>query len=434
MHIAVVGSGYVGLVAATCFAEMGNDVITVDKDRGKIEGLNRGIIPIYEPGLEDMIRRNAALGRLSFTTDIADAVRRSTIVFIAVGTPPDEDGSADLKHVLAVASDIAKHMDGPRIVVNKSTVPVGTADKVAAEIGRLAGHRVDVVSNPEFLKEGTAIDDFMKPDRVVIGTDSPEAAEQMRELYAPFVRTNNPILVMSNRSAEMTKYVANSLLATKISFMNEIARMCEAVGADINDIRIGIGSDRRIGPSFLFPGAGFGGSCFPKDIRALQKTANDHGLELRVIRAVTGVNDDQKRLLARKLALHFGEDMHGLRIGIWGISFKPNTDDIREAPALTLVEELLERGAEVAAYDPQAMRNAREVLGDRVRFAASPYDAVEDADAMVLVTEWTEFREPDFPRMLKIMRRPVIFDGRNVFNPAKLRSAGFSYHGIGRNA
>jgi UDPglucose 6-dehydrogenase len=433
MHITVVGSGYVGLVAATCFAEMGNDVITVDKDKKKIDGLNGGIIPIYEPGLDDMIRRNTGLGRLSFTTDIAEAVRKSMILFIAVGTPPDEDGSADLKHVLSVASDIAKYMDGPRIVVNKSTVPVGTADKVAGEIAKGTRHRVEVVSNPEFLKEGTAIDDFMKPDRVIIGTGSPEVAEQMRELYAPFVRTNNPILVMSNRSAEMTKYVANSLLAAKISFMNEIAGMCDVVGADISDIRIGIGSDRRIGPSFLFPGAGFGGSCFPKDIRALQKTANEHGLELRVIRAVTEVNNDQKKLLARKMALHFGDDMHGLRVGVWGISFKPNTDDIREAPALTLIEELLGRGAEVTAYDPQAMKNAEELLGERVRFASSAYDAVQDADALVLVTEWSEFREPDFPRMIRIMRQPVIFDGRNVFNPAKLRSAGFSYFGIGRN-
>lgn len=433
MHITVVGSGYVGLVAATCFAEMGNDVITVDKDRKKIDSLNAGVVPIYEPGLDDMIRRNAALGRLSFTTDIADAVRKSLIIFIAVGTPPDEDGSADLKHVLAVASDIAKYMDGPRIVVNKSTVPVGTADKVAGEIGKGTRHRVDVVSNPEFLKEGTAIDDFMKPDRVIIGTGSAEVAEQMRELYAPFVRTNNPILVMSNRSAEMTKYVANSLLAAKISFMNEIAGMCDVVGADINDIRIGIGSDRRIGPSFLFPGAGFGGSCFPKDIRALQKTANEHGLELRVIRAVTEVNNDQKKLLARKITRHFGDDLRGLRIGVWGIAFKPNTDDIREAPALTLIEDLLRMGAEVAAYDPQAMENAEESLGGRVRFASSAYDAVQAADALVLVTEWSEFREPDFPRMLGIMRQPVIFDGRNVFNPAKLRSAGFTYFGIGRN-
>jgi len=434
MHIAVVGSGYVGLVAATCLSEMGNDVICVDNDSGKIDDLNNGIIPIYEPGLKPMIERNTLEQRLIFTTDIARGVRDSSIIFIAVGTPPDEDGSADLKHVLAVASDIARYMDGPRIVVNKSTVPVGTADLVKAQIRKGTDHQVHVVSNPEFLKEGSAIDDFMKPDRVVIGTDSEEVAETMRELYSPFVRTNNPVLVMSNRSAEMTKYVANSLLATRISFMNEIANMCDVVGADVHDVRIGIGSDRRIGPSFLFPGAGFGGSCFPKDIRALQKTANENSLELRVLRAVTEVNDDQKRILVKKVMDHFGEDLSGLNIGIWGISFKPNTDDIREAPALTVMEGLLERGASVTAYDPQAIENARGILGDRVRYARSVYDALEGADALVLVTEWTEFREPDFPRIANIMKDKVVFDGRNIFNPMKLRKLGFTYYGIGRNS
>jgi len=433
MHIAVVGSGYVGLVAATCLSEMGNDVITVDNDRKKIDHLNNGKIPIYEPGLTEMIHRNVVEDRLTFTTDIASAVKRSSIIFIAVGTPPGEDGSADLQHVLAVAADIAKHMDGPRIVVNKSTVPVGTADRVRAEIEAGTDFRVNIVSNPEFLKEGSAIDDFMKPDRVVIGTDSAEVADQMRELYSPFVRTNNPVLVMSNRSAEMTKYVANSLLATRISFMNEIARMCDVVGADVHDIRVGIGSDRRIGPSFLFPGAGFGGSCFPKDIRALQKTAIEHGIELQVLRSVTDVNIEQKKLLIHKVTDHFGEDLSGKKIGIWGISFKPNTDDIREAPALEIIKGLLDKGAEIAAYDPQAMENASGILGSSVRFAASTYDAVKDADALVLVTEWTEFREPDFPRMMDTMRQPVIFDGRNVFNPSKLKAMGFSYYGIGRN-
>lgn len=434
MHIAVVGSGYVGLVAATCLSEMGNDVICVDNDSGKIDDLNNGIIPIYEPGLKPMIERNTLEQRLIFTTDIARGVRDSSIIFIAVGTPPDEDGSADLKHVLAVASDIARYMDGPRIVVNKSTVPVGTADLVKEQIRKGTDHQVHVVSNPEFLKEGSAIDDFMKPDRVVIGTDSEEVAETMRELYSPFVRTNNPVLVMSNRSAEMTKYVANSLLATRISFMNEIANMCDVVGADVHDVRIGIGSDRRIGPSFLFPGAGFGGSCFPKDIRALQKTANENSLELRVLRAVTEVNDDQKRILVKKVMDHFGEDLSGLNIGIWGISFKPNTDDIREAPALTVMEGLLERGASVTAYDPQAIENARCILGDRVRYARSVYDALEGADALVLVTEWTEFREPDFPRIADIMKDKVVFDGRNIFNPKKLKKLGFTYYGIGRNS
>ncbi len=433
MHIAVVGSGYVGLVAATCLSEMGNDVICVDNNRDKIDNLNRGILPIYEPGLKTMIERNTLENRLFFTTDIATAVKKSSIIFIAVGTPPDEDGSADLKHVLAVASDIARHMDGSRIVVNKSTVPVGTAEIVTEQIRKGTDHEVYVVSNPEFLKEGSAIDDFMKPDRVVIGTDSDEVAETMSELYSPFVRTNNPVLVMSKRSAEMTKYVANSLLATRISFMNEIANMCDSVGADVHDIRIGIGSDRRIGSSFLFPGAGFGGSCFPKDIRALQKTAIENGVELRVLKAVTDVNQDQKKLLVGKVASHFGDNLKGLTIGVWGISFKPNTDDIREAPALTVIKGLLERGAAIAAYDPQAMQNASEVLGDSVRFASSVYDAVTGADAMVLVTEWTEFREPDFPRMAEIMKQPVIFDGRNVFNPGKLRKLGFTYFGIGRN-
>jgi len=433
MHIAVVGSGYVGLVAATCLSEMGNDVICVDNNLEKIENLNKGIIPIYEPGLKPMIGRNTAENRLLFTTDIGMAVKKSSIIFIAVGTPPDEDGSADLKHVLAVASDIARHMDGSRIVVNKSTVPVGTADIVTEQIKKETDHEVYVVSNPEFLKEGSAIDDFMKPDRVVIGTDSHKVAETMKELYSPFVRTNNPLLVMSKRSAEMTKYVANSLLATRISFMNEIANMCDSVGADVHDIRIGIGSDSRIGYSFLFPGAGFGGSCFPKDIRALQKTALENGIELRVLKAVTDVNLNQKKLLVRKVTDFFGDDLKGLTIGVWGISFKPNTDDIREAPALTVIKGLLERGASIATYDPQAMENASEVLGDSVRYASSVYDAVAGADAMVLVTEWTEFREPDFPRMAEIMKNPVIFDGRNVFNPAKLRELGFTYFGIGRN-
>lgn len=433
MHIAVVGSGYVGLVAATCLSEMGNDVICVDNNSKKIEDLNNGIIPIYEPGLETMIQRNKKENRLTFTTDIGKGVKKSSIIFIAVGTPPEEDGSADLKHVLAVAKDIAEHMDGSRIVVNKSTVPVGTADLVRETIKKATDHEVHVVSNPEFLKEGSAIDDFMKPDRVVVGTDSEEVAETMRELYSPFVRTNNPVLVMSNRSAEMTKYVANSLLATRISFMNEIANMCDLVGADVHDIRVGIGSDRRIGPSFLFPGAGFGGSCFPKDIRALQKTALENGMELRILKSVTDVNSDQKKLLVSKVTDHFGEDLSGMKIGIWGISFKPNTDDIREAPALQVIKGLLEKGASISAYDPQAMENAAGVLGDSIRFASSVYDAVENADALVLVTEWTEFREPDLPRVFDMMNDPVVFDGRNVFNPLKLRDMGFTYYGIGRN-
>ncbi len=432
MHVAVVGSGYVGLVAATCFAEMGNNVITVDIDKEKIDRLNRGIIPIYEPGLETMIKRNTSKGRLEFTTDIRRGVKNSSIIFIAVGTPPDEDGSADLKHVLAVARDIATHMEKPKIVVNKSTVPVSTADRVREEFSKVTDIKVDVVSNPEFLKEGSAIDDFMKPDRVVIGTDSEDAAATMAELYAPFIRTENPVLIMSNRSAEMTKYVANSLLATRISFMNEIANMCDNVGADIRDIRKGIGTDRRIGPSFLFSGAGFGGSCFPKDIRALQNTALETDNGLRILKAVTDVNNDQKRILIKKVTEHFGSDLSGLRICIWGISFKPNTDDIREAPALVVIKGLLELGASIVAYDPEAMDNAKGVLGSAVEFAESSFEAVEGADALVLVTEWSEFRRPDFVQLKNAMKQPIVFDGRNIFNPQKLDSLGFIYYGIGR--
>ncbi len=432
MHIAVVGSGYVGLVAATCLAEMGNDVMTVDNDTMKIEDLKKGIIPIYEPGLDEMILRNVREERLEFTTDIRDAVLRSRIIFIAVGTPPEEDGSADLQNVFAVAADIGRYMDGPRIVINKSTVPVGTAEMVKAEIIKHTSFRADVVSNPEFLKEGSAIDDFMKPDRVVIGTDSDEVAEEMRELYAPFVRTNNPILVMSNRSAELTKYVANSLLATRISFMNEIANFCDIIDADIRDIRRGIGSDRRIGPSFLFPGAGFGGSCFPKDVKALRATSKENGYSLRILEAVTSVNTDQKLILIDKITKHFGEDLKGLRFAVWGLAFKPNTDDIREASSLVLIDELLKRGASISAFDPEAMKNTREHIGDVIDFAESNYQALENADAIVVVTEWTEFREPDFERMKKLLRQPVVFDGRNIFSPSKLKGLGFSYYGIGR--
>ncbi|MFO7949983.1 MAG: UDP-glucose/GDP-mannose dehydrogenase family protein [Candidatus Fermentibacteraceae bacterium] len=432
MHIAVVGTGYVGLVGATCLAEMGNDVICVDKDEGKIEGLRNGVIPIYEPGLEAMVERNFREGRLSFTTDISRGVRESSIIYISVGTPPDEDGSADLQHVLSVARDIGRHMDGYRIVVNKSTVPVGTAEMVREAIAGQTDHPVDVVSNPEFLKEGSAVDDFMKPDRIVIGTDSQEAAETMSELYAPFVRTNNPILVMSNRSAELTKYVANSLLATRISFMNEIANLCDIIDADVSDIRRGIGSDRRIGTSFLFPGAGFGGSCFPKDIRALQSTSREHGYPLQVLEAVTRVNGQQKKVLVKKAENHFDGSLEGLRFAVWGLSFKPNTDDMREASAITVVRGLLERGAKVSAFDPKAMENARRILGDSVSYAGSNYEALRGADALMLVTEWTEFREPDFDRMRDLMKQPVVFDGRNIFNPSKLRAKGFVYYGIGR--
>ncbi len=432
MKIAVIGSGYVGLVAAACLAEMGNSVVCADNDRKKVESLRRGVMPIYEPGLDSLVERNVKEGRLSFTESTASAVLASSIIFIAVGTPPDEDGSADLQHVLAVAAEIGRHMDGPRIVVNKSTVPVGTAERVRDEILRHTDQPVSVVSNPEFLKEGDAIDDFMKPDRVVIGTDSPETAEVMKELYQPFVRTNNPIYVMSNRSAELTKYVANSLLATKISFINEIANLCDIVGADVHDIRRGIGSDSRIGPHFIFPGVGYGGSCFPKDVKALRHTAMEHGYPLKILDAVTEVNELQKKVLGAKIVREFGTDLSRLTFALWGLSFKPNTDDMRDAPSLVIIEDLLAMGARVQAYDPEAMDYARRILGDRIRYFSTGYSALEGADALVLVTEWTEFREPDFDRMSGLMRRKVVFDGRNIWNPGKLRDMGFTYHCIGR--
>jgi len=432
MRIAVVGSGYVGLVAATCFAETGNEVVTVDRDRSKIDLLNSGGIPIYEPGLEEMVQRNRAEGRLVFTTDLPGAVRSCRIIFIAVGTPPDEDGSADLKHVLAVAREIGENIDGPRIVVNKSTVPVGTADLVRAEIKKYTTHEVSVVSNPEFLKEGTAIDDFLKPDRVVIGTSDPAAAVTMREIYSPFVRTNNPVIVMSNRSAEMTKYVANSLLAARISFMNEVANLCDAMGADVDEVRIGVGSDHRIGPSFLFPGVGFGGSCFPKDVRALMATARGQGMRMHTLEAAVEVNEAQKRKMLEKLEAVFGPSLRGLRMAVWGLAFKPNTDDMREAPSVVVIKGLLERGARVAVYDPQAMKNARTILGETVEYCRSGYEAAEGADALILLTEWLEFREPDFSKLASTMRRKAVFDGRNVWNPSKLKGLGFEYCGMGR--
>lgn len=432
MKIAVVGSGYVGLVAAACLSEMGNTVISVDKDDKKIAGLEKGILPIYEPGLDVLIERNVKEKRLSFSTDTSMAVKRSSIIFIAVGTPPEEDGSADLQHVLAVAADIGRAMDGPRIVINKSTVPVGTAELVLAEVKKYTEHRVDVVSNPEFLKEGAAIDDFMKPDRVVVGTSSEEVAEVMEELYRPFVRTNNPIYIMSNKSAELTKYVANSLLATKISFMNEIANLCDVVGADVQDIRRGIGSDRRIGPHFIFPGVGFGGSCFPKDVKALMHTSDSFGYHLEILQAVTEVNSAQKKIMGRKITGVFGEDLSGLTFGVWGLSFKPNTDDMREAPSLVIIRDLLDRGASVKAYDPEAAEYAGKLLGDSIVYCESGYEALEGADALLLITEWTEFREPDFERIGEVLKKKIIFDGRNIWNPRMLRKMGFIYHGIGR--
>ena len=527
MKIAVVGTGYVGLVAGTCFAESGNTVICVDVDAKKVAMLNDGKIPIYEPGLEELVHKNVEEQRLSFTTDIDAAVKSSLIVFIAVGTPPDEDGSADLKHVLAAARSIGKAMNGYKIIVDKSTVPVGTAQKVAAAIAENTSHPFNVVSNPEFLKEGAAIDDFMKPDRVVIGTDDPRVAEIMKELYAPFVRSGNPIiimdiasaeltkyaanamlatrisfmneiaqicdrvganvtkiregigydsrigmpflyagcgyggscfpkdtraiqvmqdlyapflrtgkpvLVMDPVSAEMTKYAANAMLATRISFMNEMARICEVVGADVNHVRKGIGTDERIGFPFLFAGVGYGGSCFPKDVRALVKAAEQHGYSPKVVHAVEQVNDEQKKVLAQKVRKHFGGELRGRHFAVWGLAFKPKTDDMREAPSLVVIDELLAAGATVTAFDPEAMKEARRILGDKVRYSDSAMGALRGADALILVTEWNEFRQPDFELLKRTMKQPVLLDGRNVWDPAKVRALGFTYQGIGRSA
>ncbi len=439
MKLAVVGTGYVGLVTGTCFAEMGNQVICVDNDKSKIDLLNNGGIPIWEPGLEEMVVSNHKEGRLTFTTDIASAVKASDICFIAVGTPPDEDGSADLQYVLAVATDIATHMNGHKIIIDKSTVPIGTADKVRATVQKVLDERgvnytFDVVSNPEFLKEGDAISDSMKPDRVVVGTDNPKCAEIMHELYKPFARSREKVIIMSIRSAEMTKYAANSMLATKISFMNDIARLCELVGADVSDVRHGIGSDSRIGYQFIYPGAGYGGSCFPKDVKALIKIAEKEGMDARVLRAVEDVNDDQKRLMAEKVIKRFGNDLSGKTIAIWGLSFKPKTDDMREAPSRVIIRILKEAGAKVVAYDPVAMEEAQRIFGDdpQISYAEGNYEALKDSDALVLVTEWNQFRNPDFNAIKDRLKNPIIFDGRNQYNPNEMKELGFEYISIGR--
>ena len=432
MRVGVFGAGYVGLVTGTCFAEMGNDVVICDVNEERVAELRRGRIPIYEPGLEEMLDRNLENDRLTFTTDAREAVRTSEVIFIAVGTPSDEDGSADLSHVLDVAREIGRHADGPRIVVNKSTVPVGTGAKVREVLAETSSQEFSVVSNPEFLKEGTAVEDFMKPDRVVVGTDDHRTREIMRRLYAPFVRTGNPIYFMDVASAEMTKYAANAMLATRITFMNEIANLCELVGANVDEVRIGVGSDRRIGPAFLFPGAGFGGSCFPKDVQALERLADQVGYGFPIMRAVHAVNETQKRVLGSKIRQYFGEDLEGRRFAVWGIAFKPRTDDIREAPALVLIEDLLSAGAEVAVFDPEAMDNARRVLGDRVVFSDSAHEALEEADALVVVTEWNEFRFPDFDRIKNALKEPIVFDGRNVYDPRTMSDLGFIYFSVGR--
>ena len=431
MKIAVVGTGYVGLVVGACLAENGNDVVCVDTDGPKIRALQRGRVPIYEPGLEELVRRNRNEKRLSFTTALPRAVRASDIVFIAVGTPADRDGSADLRFVLAVARDVARAMNGYRVIVDKSTVPVGTAARVREVVRRETAHPFSVVSNPEFLKQGAAIEDFMKPDRVVIGAEDDRAAELMRELYAPFTRTGAPILVMDCASAELSKYAANAMLATRISFMNEVANVCEVMGADVDQVRRAVATDRRIGPSFLFPGIGYGGSCFPKDVKALLRFARESGYDFRILDAVEHVNEAQKVRLVEKLQRYY-ETLKGRTVAVWGLSFKPRTDDMREAPAIAVIERLLAAGAKVIAYDPEAVPVAKRIFGNKVRFADSSYDALVGADALAILTEWNEFREPDFGRMRKLMRRPVIFDGRNLFAPGQMRGLGFDYFSIGR--
>ncbi len=434
MRVGVIGTGYVGLVAGACFAETGNDVVCGDVDAEKIEALNRGVIPIYEPGLEPLVERNVAKGRLRFTTDIPSVARESEVVFIAVGTPPDEDGSADLSHVLDVARAIGESMNGEKIVVTKSTVPVGTAAQVRQTIESCTQHPVHVCSNPEFLKEGAALDDFMRPDRVVLGVDSPVAQRALEQLYEPFVRTGNPIVFMDITSAELTKYVANAMLATRISFMNEVARMCELTGADVALVRRGVGSDHRIGPTFLFPGPGYGGSCFPKDVKALMRTAEEYGYDFRVLRAVEEVNRAQKRVFLHKLEQHFGPELAGRTIAVWGLAFKPETDDMRESPSIVLIEGLLERGAKVRGHDPAALANARRIFGDRIVLCEGDYDALEGADALVVMTDWLEYRNPNFQRMRELMKAPVVFDARNLYESDKMRELKFTYYPLGREA
>jgi UDPglucose 6-dehydrogenase len=432
MRIAVVGTGYVGLVAGACFAESGNDVVCVDNNQAKVRLLRRGKIPIYEPGLEELVRRNRAEQRLTFTTTLAKAVRDSAVIFIAVGTPQGEDGSADLKYVLEVAREIARAMNGYKVIVDKSTVPVGTSEKVREVIRRETTHPFSVVSNPEFLKQGAAVDDFLKPDRVVIGAEDPRAQALMLELYEPFTRTGAPIMMMDCASAELAKYAANAMLATRISFMNEVANVCELVGADVDHVRRAIGADKRIGTSFLFPGVGYGGSCFPKDVQAMKRFAADKEYDFRILDAVETVNKLQKTKLAAQMRKHFGT-LKGKTIGLWGLAFKPRTDDMREAPAIPLVEALLSAGAAVQAFDPEAMRVAKGIFGSRITYASNAYDAVKGADALAIVTEWNEFRRPDFARIRSLMRAPVVFDGRNLFAPAQMKQNGFTYYSIGRS-
>jgi UDPglucose 6-dehydrogenase len=433
MNIAIVGTGYVGLVSGTCFAETGNNVVCIDIDENKVLRMQNGEVPIYEPGLEVLFERNTKQGRLSFTTDLAEGIKNAEIIFLALPTPPGADGSADLKYVLKVAEDLSHIITDYKVIVDKSTVPVGTADKV---YGRLAANLdesfFDVVSNPEFLREGVAVDDFMRPERVVIGTSSFKAKKVMERLYNPFVRQGNPVIFMDEKSAEMTKYAANSFLATKITFMNEVANLCEEVGANVDMVRKGIGSDSRIGKRFLFPGVGYGGSCFPKDVKALAKTAQENNYDFRILQSVMDVNEDQKSILSRRIKNYFGESIANKTIGIWGLAFKPNTDDIREAPAMTIINELLEAGAKIKAFDPEAMENVKALMGDKITFCDNQYDAIEATDALAVVTEWNVFRTPDYDRIMSSLREPVVFDGRNVFDPVDMKERGFVYSSIGR--
>ena len=436
MKIAVVGTGYVGLVTGTCFAEVGIDVTCIDIDQKKIDNLHQGILPIYEPGLEEMVARNVEKGRLHFSTNLAEAIKDCDVAFIAVGTPPGEDGSADLKYVLAVARGIGEHMCSYGVIVTKSTVPVGTAAKVRAEIEQALARRgetieFDVASNPEFLKEGAAIDDFLKPDRIVVGVASERAEDVMTKLYKPFLLNGHPIIFMDIPSAEMTKYAANSMLATKISFMNDVANLCEIMGADVNMVRRGIGSDARIGTKFIYPGIGYGGSCFPKDVKALIKTAQENGYDMQVLRAVESVNEDQKSVLFNKVSQHFGGELRGLKMAVWGLSFKPKTDDMREAPSLVIIEKLLAAGCIVTAYDPVAMPEAKHSLGDSITYAKDEFAALIDADALLVVTEWPDFRAPNFDVVGRLMKQKAIFDGRNIYDASELKDLGFAYHCIG---
>ena len=432
MKIAVVGTGYVGLVTGTCFAESGNVVTCIDIDQQKIERLRQGTIPIYEPGLEELVLRNVEGKRLHFTTDLATAIRAAKLIFLAVGTPPAEDGSADLSSLWKVVESVAPHLPEDAVIVTKSTVPVGTCTRIFARLKELTGRECDVASNPEFLKEGAAIEDFMKPDRVVVGVRRAEIGQLLGDLYAPFLRTEKPFLVMSPESAEMTKYVANALLSTKISFINEVANLCESMEADIDAVRRGIGHDSRIGFAFLFPGAGYGGSCFPKDVKALASMARQHGVEPRILESVDEVNRQQKTVLPSKVEKHFAGQLKGRTIAVWGLAFKPRTDDIRDAPALVLVDRMLQGGAKLQVHDPEAIENVRQIYGDQLSYADLPMDALEGADALVIVTEWGEFRRPDFAEMRKRMKSPVIFDGRNLYDPKQMKAAGFTYHSIGR--